>query len=102
MRPVHSSNVADAPIAAPASNSAGVRSRRKHGGMGGMLSAAAREVRDVVRASGGAHRRLRNHLVTIALATAGVDLVCAILAFLLERTAPETAIHSLALRSSAC
>jgi hypothetical protein len=49
---------------------------------------------DVLFAATATHRRLRDHLVTIAIATAGVDLVCAILAFLLERGSSETEIKT--------
>ena len=60
-----------------------------------VLSSAARELRDVLRATTATHRRLRDHLVTIAVATAGVDLVCTIAAFLLERSSPETEIKTI-------
>jgi hypothetical protein len=60
----------------------------------GVLSSAARELRDVVRAATATHRRLRDHLVTIAVATAGVDLVCAIAAFVLERNSSETEVKT--------
>jgi hypothetical protein len=59
-----------------------------------ILSSAAGEVRDVARAATATHRRLRDHLVTIAVATLGVDLVCAIVAFLLERHASQTEIKT--------
>jgi len=59
-----------------------------------VLASSAREVRDVFRGSTATHRRLRDHLVTIAVATAGVDLICAILAFLLERHTNETEIKT--------
>jgi hypothetical protein len=49
----------------------------------------------VARAATPTHRRLRDHLVTIAFATVVVDLVCAIIAFLLERHAPQTEIKTL-------
>lgn len=58
------------------------------------LASAARELHDVVFAATATHRRLRDHLTTIAIATAGVDLVCAILAFLLERGSSETEIKT--------
>jgi hypothetical protein len=56
---------------------------------------AAREVYDVARAATDTHRRLRDHLSAIVIATIGVDLVCAVLAFLLERHSPETEIKTL-------
>jgi hypothetical protein len=59
-----------------------------------VLASAAREFRDVLRASTATHRRLRDHLVTIAIATAGVDLVCALAAFLLERGSAGTEIKT--------
>jgi hypothetical protein len=55
-----------------------------------VLGGAAREFRDVLRAATATHRRLRDHLVTIIVATVGVDLVCAIAAFLFERHSQQT------------
>ena len=60
----------------------------------GVLSSAVRELRDVLRAATATHRRLRDHLTTIAVATAGVDLLCAIVAFVLERNSSETEIKT--------
>jgi hypothetical protein len=62
--------------------------------MSTILARAARELRDVLRGATATHRRLRDHLVTIAVVTAGVDLVCAIVAFLLERSSAETEIKT--------
>jgi hypothetical protein len=45
-----------------------------------VLRSAAREVYDVVRAATATHRRLRDHLVAIVVATIGIDLLCAITA----------------------
>jgi hypothetical protein len=59
-----------------------------------VLRSSGREVRDVLRAATPTHRRLRDHLLTIAVATAGIDLFCAILGFLLERHASETEIKT--------
>lgn len=59
-----------------------------------VLTSSAREVRDVFRAATATHRRLRDHLVTIAVATVGIDLLCAGLAFLLERHSQETEIKT--------
>jgi uncharacterized membrane protein len=59
-----------------------------------ILSSAAREGRDVMSAATATHRRLRDLLTLIVVATAGVDLVCAILAFLFDRHASETEIHT--------
>jgi hypothetical protein len=58
------------------------------------LITAVREVRDVLRAATPTHRRLRDALVAIATATIGVDLICAIAAFLLERHTHQTEIHT--------
>jgi hypothetical protein len=55
---------------------------------------AAREVYAVARATTATHRRLRDHLAAIALATLGVDLVCALVALLVERHAQQTEIKS--------
>jgi hypothetical protein len=60
----------------------------------GVLGSAAREVRDVLRAVTPTHRRLRDHLVTIVMATVGIDLFCAIMAFLLERHSQQTEIKT--------
>jgi hypothetical protein len=60
----------------------------------GVLSSAARELRDVLFAATATHRRLRDHLTTIAIVTIGVDLLCAIGAFVLERGSSETEIET--------
>jgi hypothetical protein len=60
-----------------------------------VLGTAARELFDVLRAATPTHRRLRDHVMVIALATLGVDLVCTLLAFLLERHAQQSEIHTL-------
>ncbi len=59
------------------------------------VRSATRELRDVVRASTATHRRLRDRLVAITLATLGVDALCAIAAFLLERHSPATDINTI-------
>jgi hypothetical protein len=59
-----------------------------------VLGSAAREFRDVFRGATATHRRLRDHLVTIAVATAGIDVLCAIAGFLLERHAQQTEIKT--------
>ena len=59
-----------------------------------VLGSAAREFRDVLRAATVTHRRLRDQLVVIIVATVGVDLLCAIVAFLLERHSQQTEIKS--------
>ena len=47
-----------------------------------------------MRAATLAHRVLRDRVAAIALATVGVDLVCAVLAYLLERHHTETEIKT--------
>jgi len=59
------------------------------------LRAHARELTDVLRAATPTHARLREHLVTIAVATIAIDLACAAAAFMLERHAPQTEIKTL-------
>ena len=59
-----------------------------------MLGSAAREFRDVLRAATVTHRRLRDQLVVIIVATVGVDLLFAIAAFLLERHSQQTEIKT--------
>jgi hypothetical protein len=59
-----------------------------------VLGAAAREFRDVLRAATVTHRRLRDQLVVIIVATVGVDLLFAIAAFLLERHSQQTEIKT--------
>jgi hypothetical protein len=59
-----------------------------------VLGSAAREIRDVLRAATVTHRRLRDQLVTIIVATVGIDLLCAIAAFLLERHSQQTEIKT--------
>lgn len=48
------------------------------------------EARDVLRAATPTHRRFREHLTTLLVATAGVDLLCAAAAFALEGGASQT------------
>lgn len=48
----------------------------------------------MLRAATATHRRLRDHLVTIAVATVGVDLVCSVLAYFIERGSPGTEIKT--------
>ena len=55
-----------------------------------MLGSAAGEFRYVFRGATATHRRL----VTIIVSTAGVDVVCAIAGFLLERHAQQTEIKT--------
>jgi len=58
------------------------------------LRSAAREFADVLRAATPTHRRLRDELVAIIVATVGVDLLCAIAAFVLERHSQQTDIRT--------
>jgi hypothetical protein len=58
------------------------------------LREAMREVRAVVRGLTGTHQHLRDRLVAIAIAVAIVDLVCAVIAYFMERHAPQTEIKS--------
>ncbi len=60
-----------------------------------VVGPAVRELRDVIRGATATHRRLRGHLVTIVVATVGIDLLCAIAAFLLERHAQQTEVKTL-------
>jgi hypothetical protein len=59
-----------------------------------VLASAAREVYNVARATTATRRRLRDHVTAIVFATLGVDLVCALVAFLSERHSPETDIKT--------
>ncbi len=59
-----------------------------------VLRSAAHELYDVARAATATHRRLRDHLVAIVVVTVGVDLLCAIAAFLLERHSQQSEIHT--------
>ncbi len=54
----------------------------------------AAEVRDVLRAGTPTHGRLRDRLVAVAVATAGFDVVCAVLAFWFEHHQTQTQIKS--------
>ena len=59
------------------------------------LRAHGREIANVARAATPTHRRFREHLVTIAIATIAVDVVCTVAAFLLEHNAPQSEIKTL-------
>jgi hypothetical protein len=56
--------------------------------------AAGREVRAVIHAVTPTHSELRNRIVALALATVGIDLVCAALGFLFEHEVRGTQIRS--------
>jgi hypothetical protein len=55
---------------------------------------AGRELRAVVRAATPTHSLLRDRLMAIAVATVGIDLICAVLALLLEHSARGTEIKT--------
>jgi hypothetical protein len=55
---------------------------------------AAGEVYDVARGTTATHRRLRDHLTAIVVATLGVNFICALVAFLVERHAQQTEVKS--------
>jgi hypothetical protein len=59
-----------------------------------VLRGAAREVHAVVRGLTDTHRHFRDRLLAIGLATVGVDVVCAVVAYLIERHQPQTEIRS--------
>jgi hypothetical protein len=59
-----------------------------------VMASAGREVYHVGRATTTTHRRLRERLTVIAVATVGVDLVCAVLVLFLERNARGTQIQT--------
>jgi hypothetical protein len=58
------------------------------------LGVLLREIYDVGRARTATHRHLRDRVVAIALLSVIVNLVCAVLALLLERHVPQTQISS--------
>jgi len=60
----------------------------------GVMRAAAGELRDVARARTRTHGRLRDQVVAIAVATLGVNLICAVLALLFERHEQQTQVKS--------
>jgi hypothetical protein len=53
------------------------------------------EMRDVARAASDPHQHLRERLFAVGLVTVVVDVVCAALAYLLERNGAQTEIHTL-------
>jgi hypothetical protein len=76
----------------PRGRGLGVLTSNSFVGMLHVLARTAREVRDVLRAASPTHRRLRDHLLAIFVATVCVDFVCTALAFLLERNSQQTEI----------
>jgi hypothetical protein len=61
----------------------------------GLMQRTGRELRAIARAETPTHQRYRDHLTMIAMVTIGVDLLCTVLAYLLERHAAGTEIHTL-------
>jgi hypothetical protein len=59
-----------------------------------VLGNARKEIGAVVRADSGVHGRLRDRVAAVVFATIGVDLICAVLAYMFERNAAGTDIHS--------
>lgn len=59
-----------------------------------VLTHARDEIRDVLHAKSEVHGRLRDRVAAVAFATLGVDVICGVLAFLFERNAKGTDIHS--------
>jgi len=59
------------------------------------IGSALRELRDVLRGATPTHLRLRDHLMVVALATAGVDVLCALAAFVLERHSAQTEVKTI-------
>ncbi len=55
---------------------------------------AGRELHAVVRATTPTHSLLRDRLAAIAVATVGIDLICAVLAYLFEHSASRTEINT--------
>jgi hypothetical protein len=60
-----------------------------------LMRRTGREFRAVFRAESPTHRRYRDHLTVIVVVTIGVDFICTVLAYLLERHAAGTEIHTL-------
>jgi hypothetical protein len=59
-----------------------------------VMASAGREVYHVGRASTTTHRRLRDRVTAIVVATLGVDLICSVLVLLFEQNARPTQIKS--------
>jgi hypothetical protein len=60
-----------------------------------LLRRAGRELRAVLGAKTATHRRYRDRLIVIGLATLGIDAICAVLAFFFERHAAGTEINTI-------
>jgi len=59
-----------------------------------VMTSAGREIYHVGRASSVTHRRLRDRVTAIVVATLGVDLVCSVFVLLLEQNARPTQIKT--------
>src|SRR4051794_7327203 len=59
-----------------------------------VLSHARSQVHAVMRAQGRHHARLRDRVAAIVFATIGIDVICAVLAYVLEHDQKRTQIHS--------
>jgi hypothetical protein len=59
-----------------------------------VVRALGREVHHVARASTPTHAALRDRVAAIAVVTVVIDVICAVLALLLERHVPQTDIQS--------
>lgn len=59
-----------------------------------VMRSALREVYRVATAASATHRRLRDALVAITVATLGVDLICAVISFFLERHGQQTEVKT--------
>jgi hypothetical protein len=60
-----------------------------------LMRRSGRELRAIFRAETPTHRRYRDHLTAILVVTIGVDLVCTVLAYFLERHAAGTEINTI-------
>lgn len=58
------------------------------------MCTAFREAYAVARATTPTHRRLRDHLTAVAIATVGIDLICALIALLVERHGQATEVKT--------
>lgn len=59
-----------------------------------LLHTAGNEFRGVVGAKSTTHGRYRDHLITILIVTAIVELICSVVGYFLERHVPDTDIHT--------
>ena len=59
-----------------------------------VLRQARLQIGNVMRGAGVHHSRLRDRIATIVFATIGVDLICAVLAYMFERDEPGSKIHN--------